>query len=319
MKLLSLALLGLSLSLNASPDPQQSAEATIRKLRQEFVAAVNARDPEKTLLLWADNGVALAENIKMVEMPALREALKQIILSGRRTDLVMETTRIEHSGDLAYELGRYSFVIAQPDGSRKQERGKYLDVWKKQPGGEWRLVAHAPSADAPAQLVTLAPSQEGALSESRVLDAARQTISAAKYCFLITLDKSGQPQARLMEPLELEPDMKIWMGTHTRTRKVRQLRDNSRATVACYDAAGVGYASLLGRARLEESLAERRRRWKEEWRSFFPQGPEGKDFILIEFVPQRIEVMNYSLGIATDPLAFRPAIVRREASVWKMQ
>jgi ketosteroid isomerase-like protein len=43
--------------------------------------------------------------------------------------------------------GRYSLSAPQKDGSKKQDRGKYLQVWERQPGGEWRIVAASFSSD----------------------------------------------------------------------------------------------------------------------------------------------------------------------------
>ena len=54
----------------------------------------------------------------------------------------------------------------------------------------------------------------------RVMVAARATIKASGFCFLITVDSDGQPQARLMDPFTPEDDMTVWMGTNRNTRKV---------------------------------------------------------------------------------------------------
>lgn len=161
--------------------------------------------------------------------------------------------------------------------------------------------------------------QEAVAPEERVLAAARETMKAARYCFLITLDESGDPQARIMDPFDSEPDMRVWMGTNRRTRKVAQLRKNPRATLAYYDAAGSGYVTLIGRARLVEDVKERERRWREEWRPFYPDGPAGSTYILIEFTPTRIEVMSLRYAVASDPLAWRPAILARKGSRWTLE
>ncbi len=151
--------------------------------------------------------------------------------------------------------------------------------------------------------------------DTAVLDAARATIAAAKFCFLITVE-SGQPQARLVNPFDPEADMTVWMGTNRKTRKVEQIRKNSRVTLAYPDIPGMGYVTLVGRARLVHSIEERRRRWKPEWAGFYPGGPEGDTYMLIEFKPERIEVMSVARKIASDPLAWRPAILERKGKDW---
>lgn len=126
---------------------QESGEAAIRRVRQEFVKAVNDRDAEKALACWTDDAVTLVERRKPAVLSELRDVLKAVLAGGRRTDFTMESIRVKASGNLAYEVGRYSFTRVEPDGSKKPERGKYLDVWERQPGGEWRIAVHAPSSD----------------------------------------------------------------------------------------------------------------------------------------------------------------------------
>ncbi len=150
----------------------------------------------------------------------------------------------------------------------------------------------------------------------RVLEAARETMSAARYCFLVTLDEAGQPQARLMDPFEPGTDLTVWLATNPKTRKVDQIRRDPRVTLAYSDAQGHGYVALIGRARLVEDLSERRRRWKPDWTPFYPDGPEGEDYVLIEVTPSRIEVMSMSQNVADDPLGWKPAILRKSNGRW---
>jgi general stress protein 26 len=149
-----------------------------------------------------------------------------------------------------------------------------------------------------------------------VLQAVRATMTAAGYCFLVTLDASGHPQARLMDPFEPEGDLTVWMATNATTRKVGQLRKDARATLAYYDVDGIGYVTLMGVVQLVGDLEERSRRWKPDWRMFYPEGPTSQDFLLLEFVPSRIEIMSISRGVAADATGFRPAILERQASTW---
>jgi ketosteroid isomerase-like protein len=54
---------------------------------------------------------------------------------------------VEVVGDLAHEVGRYSALVPGTTGKRREERGKYLWVFAKQGGGEWKLVSECWSAD----------------------------------------------------------------------------------------------------------------------------------------------------------------------------
>jgi len=55
------------------------------------------------------------------------------------SDLRMETTRVEYSGDMAMELGQFSVVLRTMEGTRVPERGKYVRVWRRL--GAWLLMA----------------------------------------------------------------------------------------------------------------------------------------------------------------------------------
>lgn len=152
------------------------------------------------------------------------------------------------------------------------------------------------------------------LTVDRALEAARTTMDASRYCFLVTLDESGQPQARLMDPFPVEADMTVWMATRSTTRKVRQLRRDFRATLAYYDSQRESYVTLIGEARLVSDMEERRRRWKPEWQSFYLAGPTAPDYGFIEFTPSRIEAMRLALGAG----AFTPTVLTREGSEWAL-
>jgi ketosteroid isomerase-like protein len=54
---------------------------------------------------------------------------------------------VEVVGDVAHEVGRYSALVPGTAGKRREERGKYLWVFAKQSGGEWKLVSECWSSD----------------------------------------------------------------------------------------------------------------------------------------------------------------------------
>lgn len=177
-------------------------------------------------------------------------------------------------------------------------------------------LVHALTATVLLAVVSPAAShaQGDTLTVDRALEAVRTTIAASRYCFLVTLDEAGHPQARLMDPFPPEADVTVWLATSSVTRKVGQLRHDSRATLAYYDWERQGYVTLIGDARLVTDLEERRRRWKPEWQSFYPAGPEAPDYVLIRFIPFRIEVMSMALDVGAG--AFTPTVLAREGAEW---
>lgn len=152
----------------------------------------------------------------------------------------------------------------------------------------------------------------------RVLEAARALMKSVEFCFLITVDTATEPHARLMQPFPPDEQLRVWLGTNPASRKVAQIRKNPRTTLAYYDKAGPGYVTLSGTSRVIDALAERRKYWRKEWQAFFPGGPEGSNYVVIEFTPQRIELISAKHKIAIEPTA-PPAILYRTRSGWSFQ
>jgi general stress protein 26 len=147
-------------------------------------------------------------------------------------------------------------------------------------------------------------------------DVARAIASSAETCFLITVDKQNQPQARMMQNIPPDPDWTIWMGTHPKTRKVEQIRANPKVAVTYADETAPGYVTVLGNARVVSDKAVLAQHWRKEWESFFPGGPDGPNFVLIEITPTRIELVSEANGVSTAPGA-PPVILEKQDGAWK--
>ena len=60
-------------------------------------------------------------------------------------------TRVEvaASGDLAYAIGTYELSLKDPSGKAVADKGKFLDAFRKQADGSWKLTAISYSSDLP--------------------------------------------------------------------------------------------------------------------------------------------------------------------------
>jgi general stress protein 26 len=144
-------------------------------------------------------------------------------------------------------------------------------------------------------------------SRDSLITAAREIIGAARFCALVTLDQSGQPHARTMDPFPPEPDFVIRLGTSRRSEKVREIQNDPRLTLYYQDPRGDGYVALSGIARLVDDPAETARWWKPEWEPYYPS--RARDDLLIAVTPRRMEVISYGRRIVGDPATWRPPAV----------
>jgi general stress protein 26 len=150
----------------------------------------------------------------------------------------------------------------------------------------------------------------------QLLDLTKATLDVAQFCFLITQDETGQSCARLMQPFAPEPDLTIWFGTSPHSRKVREIQRDERVILGFAHAPEGAYVTLRGSASLETDVAQRQHYWRDAFAAFWPAGPAGDDYILVKFVPTRIEIMHIAQDVAPEPFGLRPVILDRTAAGW---
>ena len=153
-----------------------------------------------------------------------------------------------------------------------------------------------------------------------LIEVVRDTIKAVEYSFLITLSESGQANARLVQHLQLEESMALWFVTSASSRKVREIRNQSYVTVTFQDDREQAYVTVLGSASVETDSDEKQKRWREDWIVFFPAGPQSDYYVLLKFIPSRIEVMNFARHVASEPLSeLRLAVLTKVGRTWRLE
>ena len=156
------------------------------------------------------------------------------------------------------------------------------------------------------------------LTKDQLLDVARTLIRTTEYCFFITEGGDRHPNARIMQPYEPEKDFTIYFGASPRSRKVREVRKQSNVTLAFYNQQETAYLTLLGTSSIVEDVATRRKYWRSNWNDLFPGGPESDDYVLIKFVPDKLEMMNYAHQAMPQPYSLHPTVLVRKADSWEI-
>ncbi len=173
----------------------------------------------------------------------------------------------------------------------------------KRPFCTWMLSLLTLAALSPA-LAQEKEKQPPALDRAALIAAAREIMTAQTYCALITIDETGRPQVRTMNPFPPDEDMAVWFATNTRSLKVQQMRKDPRVTLYYADhLKATGYVALAGRAELTEDMAEILKRKRAYWDQAFPGL---KDLVLIKVVPERLDVLNYKAGTQPSGETWRP-------------
>jgi uncharacterized protein (TIGR02246 family) len=131
----------------ADSRPFLNVDSLIRNLDQDFVTSFNTGNYDQVAALFAQDGAFMAPHHDPAYGPkAVERLLRQFAESGYE-DLRLETMRVEASGDLAMEIGRYSVGIRRPDGTILADRGKYVKAWRRLVA--WLIMADCWSSNLP--------------------------------------------------------------------------------------------------------------------------------------------------------------------------
>jgi uncharacterized protein (TIGR02246 family) len=135
----------------APVDMRAQDDAVIRANAIASCAATNAKDLEKTLSFYTDDAVQLSDGAPMLRGKDQLRAAWKATFAQTGTGLTFATAAVDVSkaGDLAVEHGTYDYSSTDQAGNVHHQTGKYVDEWKKQPDGTWKVAIDIDNSDAP--------------------------------------------------------------------------------------------------------------------------------------------------------------------------
>ena len=127
----------------------QPVERILRDLDAQWAKAAAAKDVEQTIAYYSNDAIVLPPNATSA---ATKEAIRNVwrdMLASSGLVITWKPTRVEasKSGDMAHVSGTYEFSINDASGKPFNDRGKYLEVWKKQADGNWKCAADMWNSD----------------------------------------------------------------------------------------------------------------------------------------------------------------------------
>src|ERR1700754_4505964 len=139
--LIVLVLLSLFVACQRQADTRAADEATLRNLDAEWSKAAGAKDLEKTVSYSTDDALILPPNIPTIQAKQGARTMWQGMFSVPGFGGGWKATKVEVSGDLGWVTGTYELSETDASGRPMVDKGKYLEVWKKQADGSWKCVA----------------------------------------------------------------------------------------------------------------------------------------------------------------------------------
>jgi uncharacterized protein (TIGR02246 family) len=127
-------------------------EQALRDLDAQWSAAAGAKDLDKSVSYYAESAIVMPPNASAATTKeAIRSAWKEMLTSPGAA-ISWKTTKVEvaKAGDLAYVSGTYEETMTDASGKPVKDRGKYVEIFKEQADGTWKVVADIWNSDLPA-------------------------------------------------------------------------------------------------------------------------------------------------------------------------
>jgi ketosteroid isomerase-like protein len=134
-------------SENASnPQPM---EQILRDLDTQWSEAAATKDLERTLAYYSEDAIVLPPNATpAATKETIRKVWKDILAtSGLVITWKPAKIKLGKSGEMAWVSGTYELTMNDAVGKSANDRGKYLEVWEKQPDGNWKCAADMWNSD----------------------------------------------------------------------------------------------------------------------------------------------------------------------------
>ncbi|MGA8036307.1 MAG: nuclear transport factor 2 family protein [Candidatus Acidiferrales bacterium] len=134
----------------APKDTRAGDEATIRAYSAAASEAAHAKDVDKEISFYADDALGFSNySPTTTTKEAMRADMQSSFPAPGTIRWKTSVVEVARSGDLAYEHGRYTYTTPEKDGKNKTQTGNYLLVWRKRPGGDWKIAVDTDTADPP--------------------------------------------------------------------------------------------------------------------------------------------------------------------------
>jgi len=133
------------------PDNRAADAAAIRQADIAWAKAAETNGLEGLISYYTDDVMVLPPNMPiLVGKDSVRKDLAGLFnMPG--FSLKFQPVKVEaaRSGEIGYVQGTYEMTMNDPKGTPMTDKGKYIEIWKKQPDGSWKCAVDTFNSDMP--------------------------------------------------------------------------------------------------------------------------------------------------------------------------
>ena len=148
-----LSVIGCNMEKNLGSEQLEIEKEKIRQADIAWSKAAEILDLETIVSYYTDDVVVMLPNMPVVVgKDAARELNRSMWdTPGYSAKWKPEKVEVASSGDMGYARGSYVLTINGANGVPVTDKGKYVEIWKKQADGEWKCAVEMFNSDLPAQ------------------------------------------------------------------------------------------------------------------------------------------------------------------------
>ncbi len=130
----------------------EAEEAAIREADRQYSEAAAAKDVDRLVAFFAEDGWLLPPDQPAItgQMGRRNFASEMTTIPGFAVSWQTTDAWVSRAGDLGYTLATLELTMDDAEGNPVTRQGKDFHVWKKQPDGSWKVVIDIWNFDQPA-------------------------------------------------------------------------------------------------------------------------------------------------------------------------
>ncbi|MHB1456557.1 MAG: pyridoxamine 5'-phosphate oxidase family protein [Armatimonadota bacterium] len=122
--------------------------------------------------------------------------------------------------------------------------------------------------------------------DTLTIENAKRIISNHPNSVLVTIDESEQLRDRMMWTAKIDDDMIVYYAASLKSPQVNRIKMNPNVLALWFGDSK--YVSLRGFAEIISDKAVLYEIWKETFKTYFPNGKNDPDYIVIKVMPSRL-------------------------------
>jgi ketosteroid isomerase-like protein len=137
-----------------------AVEAVVRKADADWAAAASTASVDAWMAFYAADAVVLLPND---ELASGKDLIRHTVTRLLALRVAWRPIKVEvaRSGDLALLIGAYELRLGDSHGAPISDRGRRLEIWRKQADGTWKCIVDTWNWDEPIAAPSAAPPATG--------------------------------------------------------------------------------------------------------------------------------------------------------------